>query len=65
VPRETQINELKKIWKKHGLTDEEIEEQIEMRTSGYLKQALYLDEEDKKRKEGENYDIREGWREKR
>jgi hypothetical protein len=65
VPLETQINELKKIWKKHGLTDEEIEEQIEMRTSGYVKQALYLDEEDKKRKEGENYDIREGWREKR
>jgi glycosyltransferase involved in cell wall biosynthesis len=64
VPLETQINELKKIWKKHGLTDEEIEEQIEMRTSGYVKQALYLDEEDKKRKEGENYDIRMSWREK-
>ena len=64
VPLETQINELKKIWKKHGFTDEEIEEQIKRRTSRYLKQALYLDEEDKKKKESENYDIRKGWREK-
>jgi alpha-1,6-rhamnosyltransferase len=64
VPLDTQINELKKIWKKHGLTEKEIEEQIKIRKSGYLKQALYLDEQDKKRKEGENYDIRKGRREK-
>lgn len=64
VPLETQINELKKIWKKHGLTDEEIEKQIMRRTSRYLKQALYLDEEDKKKKEIENYDVRRGWRQK-
>jgi glycosyltransferase involved in cell wall biosynthesis len=65
VPLNTQINELKKIWKKHGLTEEEMEEQVKIRTSRYLKQALYLDDQDKKRKESENYDIREGWREKR
>ena len=64
VPMETQINELKKIWKKHGLTDDEIEEQIKKRISQYLRQALYLDEEDKKKKESENYDIRKGWRKK-
>ena len=64
VPLETQINELKKIWKKHGLKDDEIEEQIKRRISQYLKQALYMDEEDKKKKERENYDIRKGWREK-
>jgi glycosyltransferase involved in cell wall biosynthesis len=64
VPLDTQINELKKIWEKHQLTKEEIEEQIKIRTSGYLKQALYSDEEDKRKKESENYDIRKGWREK-
>ena len=51
VPLETQINELKKIWKKHGLKDNEIEEQIKRRISQYLKQALYMDEEDKRKKE--------------
>ncbi len=64
VPLDTKINELKKIWKKHGLTENEIEEQINRRTLGYLKQTLYLDEEDKKRKERENYDMRKGWRQK-
>jgi hypothetical protein len=64
VPLETQINELKKIWKKHGLKDDEIEEQIKRRISQYLKQALYMDEEDKKKKESEDYDIRKGWIEK-
>jgi hypothetical protein len=29
----------------------EVKEQIKRRMSGYLKQALYLDEEDKKREE--------------
>ncbi|MGH7801679.1 MAG: glycosyltransferase family 2 protein [Thermodesulfobacteriota bacterium] len=62
VPLDIQIGELKKIWNKHGLIEKEIEEQIKIRTSSYLKQALYLDEEDKKGKESENYDIRKGWR---
>lgn len=62
VPLETQINELKKIWEKHCLTEKEIDEQIRRRTSGYLKQALYLDEVDKKKKEKENYDIKKVWR---
>lgn len=64
VPLETQINELRKILKKHGLNDCDIEGQIEKRKSKYLKQALYLDKEDKQRKERENYDSRKGWREK-
>jgi glycosyltransferase involved in cell wall biosynthesis len=64
VPLETQIEELTRIWRKHGLTEKEIEEQIKIRTSAYLKQALYLDDQDKKKKESENYDIRRGWREK-
>jgi len=62
VPLETQIEELKKIWRKHGLTEEEIQQQIKGRTSSYLTQALYLDEEDKKRKERENASATKGWR---
>lgn len=64
VPLNTQIKELKKILKKHGISDKEIEEQINWRTSNYLNQALYIDEEDKKRKENINYDIRKGWKQK-
>ena len=66
VPLDTQIKELKKIWNKHGLTERQIKEQIKIRTSesGYLKQALYLDDQDKKIKENEGYDIRKGWHEK-
>lgn len=63
VPLNTQIKESKKIWKKHGLTDKEIEKQVEKRTSSYLKQALYLDDQDKRKKENDNYDICMGWRE--
>jgi glycosyltransferase involved in cell wall biosynthesis len=63
VPLDGQINELKMIWKKHGLTDIEVAEQIEKRTRGYLRQALYLDERDKEIKERQGYDIRRGWRE--
>jgi len=64
VPRDIQINELQKIWQKHGLSDGEIHRQIKKRTDGYLKQALYLDDEDKIRKQNQGYDIKSGWREK-
>ncbi len=46
VPLNTQVRELKKIFAKHGLTDEEIKEQIAIRSTGYLRQALYEDEDD-------------------
>ena len=62
VPLEKQVIELKKIIKKHGMTAPEIEAEIERRSHTYLKQALFLNEDDKKKKESENYDIREGWR---
>ena len=64
VPLQKQINELKKILRKHGLNDREIEDQIERRKSKYLKQAVYLDDEDKEDKESMNYDIKSGWRQK-
>lgn len=62
VPLRTQIEELQKIWRKHGMTEEEIEYQIKVKTNGYLKQALYIDEEDKRTKDREGYDIRQGWK---
>ena len=64
VPLDVQLQELKKIWKKHGLTELEIEEQIGKRTTGYLQQALYLDGSDKDEKDKADYDIRSGWRQK-
>lgn len=62
VPLEKQVIELKKIMKKHDMTNPEIEAEIERRSKSYLKQALFLNEQDKGKKERENYDIREGWR---
>ncbi|NNE09716.1 MAG: hypothetical protein HKN20_14240, partial [Gemmatimonadetes bacterium] len=46
VPRETQVRELVKIFRKHGMTEEEIEEQVAIRSAGYLQQALYETDED-------------------
>jgi hypothetical protein len=46
VPLSTQIEELKKIFRKHHLTEEEIKEQIKIRSAGYLQQALYEKDED-------------------
>jgi len=52
VPLNTQIDELKKIWKKHGLTDKEIEQEIKSRKERYLlRDALFIDENDKRMKE--------------
>jgi len=41
VPLQTQVNEMIKIFKKHGMTDNEIHHGIESRKAGYLTQALY------------------------
>jgi len=48
VPLNVQINELRKIWKKHGMSETEIKEQIQLRKQGYLKQALFANEEEQK-----------------
>ena len=63
VPLEVQVRELKRIWRKHGLTEEEIAEQTAIRSAGYLKQALFVDEGDKQAKETAGFDPRTGWRE--
>ncbi len=62
IPLAVQLGELRKIWRKHGMTEEEIETQMENRLSGYLNQALYADWDDKRRKEQSGFDIRTGWR---
>jgi glycosyltransferase involved in cell wall biosynthesis len=62
IPLDTQINELRKIFQKHGIPEYEIEQEIRERSAGYLQQALFLDEADKQRKHRENFDIRNGWR---
>jgi glycosyltransferase involved in cell wall biosynthesis len=62
VPLERQIEELKKIWRKHRMTEREIECQISRRRGSYLKEALYVDEQDRIRKEKEGFDIHRGWR---
>ena len=63
VPLDRQVSELRKIWTKHGLTDGEIESQIERRTRGYLQQALFRDEQDRIKKEASGFDPHQGWRE--
>jgi glycosyltransferase involved in cell wall biosynthesis len=61
VPLKTQINKLKKILRKNGLTLKEIGKQIHIRTSGYLKQALFVDDRDKRRKERQkDFDMKKG-----
>ncbi|MEO1992348.1 MAG: glycosyltransferase [Pirellulales bacterium] len=62
VPLDVQIDALKKIWKKHGVTEMEIAKQIKKRSAGYLQQSLYINNKDRKQKEKEKYDIRQGWR---
>ncbi len=62
IPLEDQITELKKIWKKHGMSADEIALQIEIRTSRYLQQAIYKDSKDKIAKEKANYSAEDGWR---
>jgi glycosyltransferase involved in cell wall biosynthesis len=63
VPLDVQVAEYVKIWTKHGMTEAEIAEQIHRRTSGYLRQALFLNEDDRRDKERHGFDIRTGWRE--
>jgi glycosyltransferase involved in cell wall biosynthesis len=44
VPLDIQIHEIRKILRKHGLSETDIEEQIKKRKKGYLRQALYSTE---------------------
>lgn len=64
VPLNSQIAELKKIFKKHNLDEKEIVDQIERRKRGYLRQALFKDAEDKRIKEKDLHSVLcNGWRE--
>ncbi len=60
VPQEEQEAELRKIWRKHGVSDEEMASQLRRRREGYLQQALFRNEQD--REQDPERDAREGWR---
>jgi hypothetical protein len=62
VPLDAQVAELRRILRKHRVPEAEIERQVARRRAGYLRQALYLDEADRRRKERDGFDIRRGWR---
>lgn len=62
VTREKQVNELRKIFLKHGMTETEIDEELNKRVNDYLQQALYENENDQLKKEEENFDPNNGWR---
>ena len=64
VPLESQIEELQKIFRKHKLSERQIRRQIRNRRAGYLRQALFVDEQDRRTKERDGYDPRQGMREK-
>jgi glycosyltransferase involved in cell wall biosynthesis len=57
VPLTVQLQELEKIWRKHGMTEEEIRIQSTIRTSGYLRQALSLDWDDTQTKEESGFGV--------
>ena len=65
IPLDSQVAELNKILKKHGLDEKEIMRQIERRKRGYLRQALFKDDKDKRRKQKDLHLVMsKGWREK-
>ena len=63
IPLSKQVEELRRIFLKHGVSDSEIEQQIKRRRAGYLQQALFSDPEEKERKENDPaFDSQLGWR---
>ncbi len=62
VTREKQVNELREIFRKHGMTEAEISEELNRRVNAYLQQALFEDENDQQQKEKANFDPKNGWR---
>jgi glycosyltransferase involved in cell wall biosynthesis len=62
VPLSVQVQELRKIFRKHGMSPVEIDEELQRRSADYLSQALFTDEEDMKRKVGIRFDASQGKR---
>lgn len=58
-----QLAEIRKILRKHGVAEDEIQRQLEIRSAGYLRQALYLDERDREQKLSQGFTPDQGWRE--
>ena len=63
VPLDRQLETLRTIFAKRGLSAAEIERQCKLRSEGYLRQALFRDELDREEKLATGFDRQAGWRE--
>jgi len=63
IPLDAQVAELRKIWEKHRIPEEEIQRQLDSRLKGYLQQALYKNESDKRKREEAGINPSMGWKE--
>jgi glycosyltransferase involved in cell wall biosynthesis len=61
VPLEVQTSELMRIFAKHGVPEERARAEVARRRY-YLREALYVTEDDRRRKEASGFDPRTGWR---
>jgi glycosyltransferase involved in cell wall biosynthesis len=62
VPLDVQILEFSRILRKHGVPEKRVAEELARRREGYLRQALFASEEDRRQKERQGFDARGGWR---
>ncbi len=63
VTLQRQKEEFAKILRKHRVAEDEIARQLELRCQGYLRQALFLDEQDRELKVASGFKPEQGWRE--
>lgn len=63
VPLDRQLQTLRVIFAKHGLSAAEIERQCKLRSEGYLRQAHFRDDLDREQKLATGFDRQAGWRE--
>lgn len=63
VPLDSQLDILRRIFRKHGLSESQIEQQLQRRQAGYLQQALFQDDRDRQEKTRQGFDRKQGWRE--
>lgn len=63
LPLSVHIREIRRIFEKHGVDSLSIKEKITRAERTYLRQCLYRSPRDKRIKEKQGYDARQGWRE--
>ena len=62
VPLDVQMEELRRILRKHGMSRLRTHREVGRRKRDYLRQALYSSEEDRLQKERQGFDPQTGWR---